>query len=202
MIEAIIHGLILAFGLILPLGVQNVFVFNQGAIQPSFPKALPVIITASICDTFLITIAVLGISVFVLGSYWVKTLLFVAGIIFLIYMGIVVWRSKPIKIDQEKSSFSAKKQILFAMSVSLLNPHAILDTVGVIGTSSLKYMGTDKLAFAIACIFTSWLWFTGLGIAGRFIGSLNKSEKFLTVLNKVSAIIMLGTAVYIGSSFF
>ncbi|MEC3420899.1 amino acid transporter, partial [Bacillus cereus] len=28
MSEAIIHGIILAFGLIIPLGVQNVFVFN------------------------------------------------------------------------------------------------------------------------------------------------------------------------------
>lgn len=30
MTEAIVHGMILAFGLILPLGVQNIFVFNQG----------------------------------------------------------------------------------------------------------------------------------------------------------------------------
>ena len=35
MSEAIIHGIILAFGLIIPLGVQNVFVFNQGASQPN-----------------------------------------------------------------------------------------------------------------------------------------------------------------------
>lgn len=28
--EPLIHGMILAFGLILPLGVQNVFIFNQG----------------------------------------------------------------------------------------------------------------------------------------------------------------------------
>lgn len=32
--EAIVHGIILAFALILPLGVQNVFVFSQGATQP------------------------------------------------------------------------------------------------------------------------------------------------------------------------
>ena len=34
---------------------------------------------------------------------------------------------------------SAKKQIGFAISVSLLNPHAIMDTVGVIGTSASVY---------------------------------------------------------------
>ena len=41
--EAILHGIILAFGLIVPLGVQNVFVFNQGALQPTFMRALPVV---------------------------------------------------------------------------------------------------------------------------------------------------------------
>lgn len=43
--------------------------------------------------------------------------------------------------------------------------------------------------------------FFGLGIAGRMTGKLDKSGRFLTSLNKVSALIMWGTAVYIGVSF-
>ena len=31
MLQSAVHGLLLALGLILPLGAQNVFVFNQGA---------------------------------------------------------------------------------------------------------------------------------------------------------------------------
>lgn len=84
------------------------------------------------------------------------------------------------------------------MSVSLLNPHAILDTIGVIGTSSLAYLGVEKLAFAVSCILVSWLWFLGLGIVGRMTGKLDQSGRFLLVLNKISAIVMWGTAVYIG----
>ena len=38
MTEAILHGIILAFGLIIPLGVQNVFVFNQGALATNIHK--------------------------------------------------------------------------------------------------------------------------------------------------------------------
>lgn len=68
MVSSVIHGVILAFGLILPLGVQNVFVFNQGTTQSTFNKTLPVIITAAICDTLLISLAVLGVSVNVLGA--------------------------------------------------------------------------------------------------------------------------------------
>lgn len=201
MMAAILHGFILALGLILPLGVQNLFVFNQGAVQPRFVKTLPVIITASLCDTLLISFAIFGVSVVVLEIAWVKMLLFLLGICFLIYMGYVTWKSKPSVQKQEAThSFTPKKQIVFAMSVSLLNPHAVLDTVGVIGTSSLKYTGSEKFAFALACIVVSWLWFTGLGIAGRVAGKLDQSGRLLSMINSISAIIMWGTAVYLGVS--
>lgn len=148
MIAVILHGFILALGLILPLGVQNVFVFNQGVVQPRFIRALPVMITASLCDTLLISLAVLGVSVIVLEYEWIKLTLFTLGICFLVYMGAATWRSKPSGQDPESArSFSPKKQIVFAMSVSLLNPHAVLDTMGVIGTSSLQYEGADKIDF-------------------------------------------------------
>ncbi|WP_299094199.1 LysE/ArgO family amino acid transporter [uncultured Metabacillus sp.] len=199
MLEAILHGFILALGLILPLGVQNVFVFNQGATQSQFSRALPVIITASICDTLLISLAVLGVSMVVLEYEWLKTALLSSGICFLLYMGFVTWRSKPMMDQQDdKGSFSAKRQIVFAMSVSLLNPHAILDTVGVIGTSSLTYLGVEKIAFAVSCILVSWVWFGGLGIVGRMSGKLDKSGRFLFILNRISAIVMWGTAGFIG----
>lgn len=103
MLAAILHGSILALGLILPLGVQNVFVFNQGAMQSKFKRVLPVIITASICDTLLITLAVLGVSVVVLQFYWIKAFLFVAGVFFLINMGFVTWKSKP-SIDKQNKA--------------------------------------------------------------------------------------------------
>ncbi|MGG1878546.1 LysE/ArgO family amino acid transporter [Paenibacillus sp. 7541] len=201
MLQAMIHGLILAFGLILPLGVQNVFVFNQGAVQPNFSKALPVILTAALCDTLLITLAIMGVSVVVLELEGLRVMLFLFGILFLIYMGVTTWRSKPSSLGEEKrESLSPGKQVAFAMSVSLLNPHAILDTIGVIGTSSLTYSGADKTAFALACITISWLWFIGLGLAGRAAGRLDRSGKVLSLLNRVSAIVMWGTAGYLAYS--
>lgn len=56
MLQPMIHGLFLALGLILPLGAQNVFVFNQGANQKQLIKTIPVIIAAGLCDTLLIEI--------------------------------------------------------------------------------------------------------------------------------------------------
>lgn len=120
----LIHGFLLAFGLILPLGVQNVFVFSQGAMQPNLFRALPAAVTAAICDTMLILLAVFGLSVIVWQFEWLRTGLLTAGVMFLLYMGYSIWKIQP-QTNDTHTSLPAKKQILFALSVSILNPHAI-----------------------------------------------------------------------------
>ncbi len=201
MIEAFIHGAILAFGLILPLGAQNIFVFNQGASQHPFRFALPSILTAFLCDTILIALAVLGVALIILQLTWLKSIVLGIGIIFLLYMGWITWHSEPHLSAKKPKPLSPKKQIAFAISISLLNPHAIIDTIGVIGTNSLRYLGTDKLAYTIACILVSLVWFLSLAIAGHKLHKLDQKGIWLRMLNKISAIIMWLVALYIGLQF-
>lgn len=199
--EAFLHGIILAFGLILPLGVQNVFVFSQGATQPSLLRALPAGVTAAICDTLLILLAVFGLSLIVLQFEWLRITLMAIGIVFLLYMGYSIWRSNPANTENSEA-LPIKKQILFALSVSLLNPHAILDTIGVIGTSALKYSGAEQMMFTIACVFISWLWFFGLTLTGASFKKLDGSGKLMRVFNKCSAVFIWATACYLASGLF
>ncbi|MGG0277989.1 LysE/ArgO family amino acid transporter [Bacillus rhizoplanae] len=194
--EAILHGIILSFGLILPLGVQNVFVFSQGATQPKLIRALPATVTAALCDTFLILIAVFGLSVIVLQFAWLRLGLMTVGILFLLYMGYVIWKSKPTTNETNKA-LPIRQQVIFALSVSLLNPHAILDTVGVIGTSALKYVGMEQVLFTIACITVSWIWFFGLTLAGTVMKKLDGTGSLMNIFNKCSALFIWGTAIYL-----
>lgn len=197
--EPLIHGMILAFGLILPLGVQNVFVFNQGATHKKFTNALPAVVTAGLCDTLLIYLAVAGVSVIVFSFEWLKILLFLVGFFFLTYMGWVIWKDRPeVSTNPEENRFSTRRQITFAASVSLLNPHAILDTIGVIGTSSLTYTGYDKWVFMLTCIVVSWVWFISLAVVGRKIGQIDGPGNFLKRINQISAIIIWVMAIYMG----
>ncbi|MFZ3199121.1 Uncharacterized protein BWINRA5_02420 [Bacillus mycoides] len=196
MSEAIIHGIILAFGLIIPLGVQNVFVFNQGASQPNIWRAAPVVLTASICDTLLILIAVQGVSLVLLTFSWLTTTLYMIGFFFLMYMGLVIWRSDPSNDVKQEKSMPLKNQIIFAASVSLLNPHAILDTIGVIGTNSIQYIGSEKWAFTFATIIVSWIWFISLAFAGKFLKGFDSTGKTIIILNKISGLIIWGVALY------
>lgn len=196
--EPFIHGMILAFGLILPLGVQNLFIFTQGALQTTLWQALPAVLTAGACDTLLILAAVLGVSLVILSFAWLKLLLIGTGIVFLIYMGWVSWHSQPgSKQTAGSTGMPPARQVMFAASVSLLNPHAILDTIGVIGTSSLTYSGSDKAVFTAACIAVSWLWFFALAVAGRLMGNVDSTGKLLGFIGKLSAVFIWGAALYL-----
>ncbi|PRR97504.1 hypothetical protein C6W24_11930 [Bacillus atrophaeus] len=87
-----------------------------------------------------------------------ETIMLTCGFLFLAYAGWVTWHSRPYP-DETQKNVSAKKQAAFAAAVSLLNPHAILDTAGVIGTQSLQYTGLDKWLYTLSCIAVSWVWF-------------------------------------------
>lgn len=197
MFPAFIHGMILAFGLIIPLGVQNVFIFNQGVAQPTLARALPSVITAFICDAVLISLAVLGVSLLVLEFVWLKIILLIAGCGFLGFMGWVTWKASSNRDPQKFNAFSLKRQIYFSISVSLLNPHAILDTVGVIGVSSLSYVGHHKLAFSMGCLLVSLIWFMSLALAGNSMKRVGRGGIGLEFVNKISAIIIWGVGVYL-----
>ncbi|MFB9328994.1 LysE/ArgO family amino acid transporter [Paenibacillus aurantiacus] len=196
MLTVIFHALVLSFSLILPLGVQNVFIFNQGASSPRYRRVLPVVATAAFCDVLLIALAVTGVSLIILVHNWVRISLLIAGAAFLTFMGVSMWRASPQLAERHRQQLPIRQQIVYALSVSLLNPHAILDTVGVIGTNSLQYTGADKIVFAAVCMLVSAVWFASLAFAGRLVGKLDNRGTFLLVLNKLSALMMWGIAAY------
>ena len=195
--QSFLHGFLLSIGLILPLGVQNLFVFQQGAMQPNFLRSLPVVFTAAACDTLLIVAAVQGVSLLLLKFGLLKLALIGIGVIFLFYMGWLTWNAPVIQREKEPSQhLSIRQQIVFAITVSLLNPHAVMDTIGVIGTSSVNYEGREKLLFTVACISVSWIWFFFLAAVGRILGSQSWFFQGMTMINKFSAVFMWGAAIY------
>jgi L-lysine exporter family protein LysE/ArgO len=199
LVAAIVHGVVLAFGLILALGPQNVFVFSQGAVQPRFSRALPVVLAASFADTALILLAVGGASAVVLAIPWVETALVGLGVVFLLYVGLATWRSEPevplaVADGDGAVRWTLGRQVGSTLSISLLNPHAILDTVGVIGPSSLAYAGSERAAFAAACVCVSWAFFFALALAGRAFGKLGAVRQWM---GKVSAVAIWSAALYL-----
>jgi L-lysine exporter family protein LysE/ArgO len=197
MLHAFLYGATLSLGLIIPLGVQNVFIFNQGATQRRLSHAFPAVLTAFVCDAGLILCAVLGVSMAVLAIPVLKKAIFAVGILFLLYMGWVTWKNS-VHMQGGMEPFPIRRQIGFALTASLLNPHALLDCIGVIGTNSLNFDGLDKWAFTGACILVSLCWFFLLSLAGFYVKKLDSQGYWVAGLNKLSALIMWGIACMLG----
>lgn len=194
---AFFYGVFLSLGLIMPLGIQNVFIFNQGVSQEKWRHALPSILTAFVCDAFLIISAVMGVSLVVLSLPIVKNVIYVVGILFLTYMGISTWKSSHQSQKDSEAPLTGAQQVLFAVSVSLLNPHAVIDSVAVIGSNSLNFPGVEKYLFTSACLLVSLLWFTALSLMGHFCKSVDAHGRLLPWVNKISSLTIWFAALYL-----
>lgn len=208
MIPIIFHGMILALGLILPIGIQNAFILSQGASHRYWMQAAPSVIAVALCDTILIALAVMGVSAVALQIPSMRYAMGAIGIFFIAIMGWKTWRSatESPTSGQDKETYAAwspRKQILFAVTVSFLNPHALIDTLGVIGGSVSVYTDTtSRIVFGTACAGVSWVWFTFLVTLGHFAGKLGSIEKTTRIIGKISAVMMWLSAIYLGKLIF
>ncbi|MEC0238884.1 LysE family transporter [Paenibacillus dokdonensis] len=93
--------------------------------------------------------------------------------------------------------------MMFAMSVSLLNPHAILWirlALLVRARSAMKVWTSPYLH--ISTILVSWIWFLSLAFAGKKVGDADTRGKILYMINKISALVIWAVAVYIAMKLF
>ncbi len=80
--------------------------------------------------------------------------------------------------------------VLTALSVSLLNPHAILDTVVMLGTLANSY-GAEKWVFAGGALTGSALWFLTLGFGVRALAPLLDTPRTWKIVDLVVGSIMV-----------
>ncbi len=194
---AFLTGLILGLGLIIPIGPQNIFVINQG-LAVGWPRVLWAIIAASTCDSFLILIGAFGASQFIDEVPGLRPALLILGAVFLSFLGAQAIRASRRDHNTRELSgppaLSARRVLVTTASVSLLNPHAILDTVGVIGAAVVSQESSTRLAFASGTLCASWLWFSFLGIAAsRLRRALN--GRVLQMIDLISGSVLLLFAV-------
>ena len=169
MLLSFFNGLVLAFGLILPLGPQNMYILQQGLQKKGFVRILPIVLTAAICDTILILLAVFGISSNLLLVPNISNAIVIAGVFFLVYMGIVNFRAAPARPKKVEIKGALMAQLAKVVMLSFLNPHAIIDSVLVISATAYEYHGKERMVFTLACIITSWIWFFALGNIGNYV---------------------------------
>ncbi len=191
MIVTFLRGALLGIGLIMPLGPQNTFIFQRASLQEKFSQLLPVLLVCIVCDAALILGAVIGADFIQSFARWSLFVQFIGGI-FLLYLSWSIWKNSKKEVDvSDKKSLGIGQQVFYTLSISLLNPHAILDTFFVIGTASASYIGFEKHVFSLGCILVDIAWFLGLACLGFFLKKLKNGSKITLITNRISSIIML-----------
>ncbi len=95
---------------------------------------------------------------------------------------------------QERAMTPVHLVVLTALSVSMLNPHAILDTVVMLGTLANSH-GADKWVFATGAVTGSALWFLTLGLGSRALAPLLDTPRTWRIVDVVVGVVMTAIAV-------
>jgi L-lysine exporter family protein LysE/ArgO len=172
---AFLSGLILGLALIVPIGPQNLFILQQ-ALLGGIRRGLPAALAAGLCDTTLILAGAAGVAAIFSRWPWLRVALLWLGVGFLLWLGAGALRqttpdaSRPAGSDSTGTA-SPRQIALTAVAVSWGNPHAILDTVAVLGSAIAARTPAARPAFAAGAVSASWLFFLALAVAGSAVGS-------------------------------
>ena len=200
------QGLLLGLSLIIAIGAQNLFVFNQGLIGKHI---FLVCLFCSISDTFLILIGYLGIYLIINDSIFLQNLIIFLGFIWLLIYGILKIKD-GLLIDKnhfniqftEISNRSLTKTLVAIAGITWFNPHVYLDTVFLIGSISNSIEQQKQIPFLIGCMSSSFLFFFFIGYLGFKIGPLIKTPIIWRKINILFGIIMIILAFYIIFKYF
>ena len=187
-----VFGLLFGLATAFPVGVQSFVVMNQG-LRFGYPCVLTGIITASLCDTLLIVAGAAGASALLAGAGERAPLLLV-GIAFLAVFGILAFRTPP---DEEagevKSAGRPLATIAQTVGVSLFNPHAVLETVGILGGAIAAQTAENRIEFACGVVAASWVWFLMVGFGASALQRRLKAPARLW-MQRGSGVMMLALA--------
>ena len=157
-----VFGLLFGLATAFPVGLQSFVVMNQG-LRFGYPRVLTGIITASLCDTLLIVLGAAGASA-LLADADERVPVILVGITFLAVFGVLAFRAAPEEEAGEvKSVGRPLAMIAQTVGVSLFNPHAVLETVGILGGAIAAQSAENRIEFACGVVAASWVWFLMVG---------------------------------------
>ena len=177
MLDSALEGFALSIGLILALGPQNVFVMRQGLMRS---HVFAVCLACSVFDALLITAGVLGVGSILAGIEGAEFMIAIGASIFLISYGLLRIKSamSPVGMSTEGEGESdLAPTIAAAAAFTFLNPHVYVDTLLLIGGTSSRYLGDERVAFGIGAATASFVFFFSLGYGARSLSDvLNKPK--------------------------
>ncbi|ASQ47405.1 LysE/ArgO family amino acid transporter [Legionella clemsonensis] len=185
------NGLMLGLSLITALGPQNVFLIRQGALRQH------AILSAAICflcDIILVCASVAGLHHVLELHPTLQIWITWFGVAFLLYYGSKALKRALFYKKREvtpPSNVTTRWQIIaFALGFSLLNPHAIIDSLVIIGGGSTQFPGHQQ-AFLMGVVTSSLFWFSALTFTTHYFSELLSRPHVWRRIEFASGVLML-----------
>ena len=190
-------GLLLSLSLIVAIGPQNAHVLRMGLRGQHVGLTVAVSIAS---DVALIALGVLGLSQLGGLPRWVQAVMVCGGVVFLLLYGWKAWgrfragSAAYQAVGEPVAAMSRQQAVGAALAVAWLNPHALVETLVLIGTASLAWGTPGNTFFGLGAASGSVLWFVGLGLSALLLGQRLQSPALWRALDGLVALMMWGTA--------
>lgn len=178
-------------GLIIAIGAQNAFILKQGLLRNYvFTSAL----TCCLADIFLIGMGVGGFGQILITYDLFLDIARFGGAAFLFWYGFRSFRSvfgeSKMDLSSSPERPDLKTTIITLLAVSLLNPHAYLDAVVLLGSIGAQFPDNERYSFGLGAIFASIVWFFTLAYGSRYLAPLFQSPRAWKILDFIIGCIM------------
>jgi L-lysine exporter family protein LysE/ArgO len=184
-----VKGLLLMSSVIVAIGPQNAFLLRQAVRREQAWLVASIFLFG---DASMILLGGFGIGHLLEGWPWVKLSLTVLGSMYVFYFGTGVFRQMLHPKALTTTTATQKRGIVTgALAVTFLNPHAIFDTVILVGTLALQFQGSDKIAFMLGAMAASTLWFYGLAWVGQKLAPFLSRADVWRVIDGFIVLVML-----------
>ncbi|KTD20863.1 LysE family transporter [Legionella lansingensis] len=186
-----LNGLMLGLSLITALGPQNVFLIRQGALRRHAALSAAI---CFFCDVILITASIAGLhhvlELHPAFQVWITWF----GVGFLFYYGAKALKhALSISTTRHTNVQDATNRwqiIMLALGFSLLNPHAIIDSLVIIGGGSSQFPGHQQ-AFLLGVLTSSLFWFFSLTFTTRYFSEVLSRATVWRRIEIASGILMV-----------
>lgn len=195
----LLQGLVLGFGYVAPIGMQNLYVINS-AIRESRKKAYRVAFTTIFFDITLALACFFGIGLLLDKVPILEGVIVLLGSIVVIYIGYSIIKSSPeisTEIEVEKPFINILRDTFV---VTWLNPQAIIDGSLLLGGYQAYVPDNMSKYFILGFCLASFLWFFSLStIVSMFQKKIDKN--FIKWINIICGIIIIFFGFRLGYSF-
>ena len=196
MTQVFFSGFGVTMGLILAIGAQNAHVLRQGLRRE---HVLLTVAVSALGDAVLILLGMAGLGPLISASPTAMTVAQFGGGAFLLWYGLraarSAWRGQVQNVDAAGHCALSRRQALAAAAgFSLLNPHAYLDTVVLLGAIGGQQAEDARPLFAFGAVSASICWFLLLGYGARLLTPLFTRPLAWRVLDGLVAITLWGIA--------